>query len=152
MKSFSRNILVALCAAGILSSPSSAGPTGSFSFSPVPRWSTRPLEEPETEEVCAAIRKECGNLPSVEDIQAAVTFDQLFDANGNLVGLHMTKSSGCAPLDESVLLSQRKFVFTFSKPGQSDIDQITLKLASNVNPDDVRIVRPVEHTVSWGCN
>lgn len=124
-----------------------------FFFSPVPRWQMGPKEEPETEQVCAAVRKECPGIKDVTQIKAEFGFDQLYDADGQLVGLRMTHSTGCKPLDESMLLSQRKFRLTFHKPGQSDLDDgLHAELAAGVAKDAVRIVKQSSTELELGCN
>ena len=39
-----------------------------FAFSPVPRWQLPADQEPETDQICAALRKECPALKGVEYI------------------------------------------------------------------------------------
>lgn len=124
-----------------------------FSFSPQPRWQMGPDQEPETEQVCAAVRKECPGIKDVADINVEFGYDQIYDADGQLVGLRMTKSTGCKPLDESMLLSQRKFKLTFHKDGQSDLDgNIHAEVPAGVARDAVRIVKSDSTSLSMGCN
>lgn len=144
----SRTIALAICLAAIAATATSlwARP-GEFFFSPVPRWQ----EEPETGDLCAAIRTECPSVKTSSDINADFGYDELYDASGNLVGLRMTKSTGCKPLDESTLLGQRHFKLAFHKPGVPDLDRTRLELANGVNPDDVRIVKSSETNLGLGC-
>lgn len=118
-----------------------------FDFSPAPRWA----EEPETEVVCAAIARECPAMAKLESIEAEFAFDGLYDAGGKLTGMRMTKSTGCKPLDEHMLLGQRHFIQVFSKPGQSDLDGIRVELAPGADAAKVRIVKPGGTSVSFGC-
>ncbi len=124
-----------------------------FYFSPQPRWQMGPNEEPETEQICAAVRKECPGIKDVTDINAEFGYDLLYDADGQLVGLRMTRSTGCRPLDESMLLSQRKFKLTFHKPGQSDLDDnIHVEAPAGVARDGLRIIKSTSTSISLGCN
>jgi len=123
-----------------------ASPQG-FSFSPVPRWA----EEADTEEVCAAIARECPAMAALGSIEAEFGYDALYDVAGKLVGMRMTKSTGCKPLDEHLLLGQRRFTQAFSKEGESDLDGIRAELAAGVDPAAVRIVKPDGTSVSMGC-
>ena len=119
-----------------------------FAFSPVPRWA----EEPETSQVCAAIEKECPAMYALDSIDAEFGFDGLYDAGGNLVGMRMTRSTGCKPLDEHMLLSQRDFKLAFHKPTGGDLDGIRAEVAAGVDPAKVRIVKPDGTSVSFGCH
>jgi hypothetical protein len=123
-----------------------------FTFSPEPRWKSGPNEEPETDEVCAAIKRECPGIKDVSNINADFGFDALYDVDGNLAGMRMTKSTGCTPLDESLLLSQRKFILAFHKDGQQDLDNIHAEVAPGVDRGSVRIVKKDGTSVSLGCN
>ena len=124
-----------------------------FAFSPVPRWQMGPDEEPETDLVCAAVRKECPGIKDVTDINAEFGYDLVYDADGQLVGMRMTHSTGCKPLDESLLLSQRKFKLAFHKPGQSDLDDnIHAEIAPGAAKDAVRIIKSASTNLSMGCN
>ena len=124
-----------------------------FAFSPEPRWQVGPDEEPETEQVCAAVRKECPGIRNVADINVEFGYEELFDADGRLVGLRMTRSTGCKPLDESMLLSRRKFKLAFHQDGQSDLDDnIHAETPAGVARDAVRIVKSGNTTLSMGCN
>jgi hypothetical protein len=118
-----------------------------FLFAPVPRWS----EPPETEEVCAAIEKECPTLWAAETIETEFGYEELYDPEGILVGVQMTRSTGCKPLDESLLLGQRRFRLAFHAEGKPDIDDIHAELGAGVSPDQVRIVKASQTSVSMGC-
>ena len=119
-----------------------------FSFSPTPRWQT----EPEIENLCEAIRRECPDMAALPEIAASVEFDELYDADGRLVGLRLTRGTECAAYDESLLVGRREFRQRFSSPGRSDLDdEIRLELGPGVDRNAVRIVRPVEMQVSMGC-
>ena len=127
------------------SEPSGGAP---FLFTPTPRW----REEPETDTLCAAIHKECPALAGKTDINADIGFDEIYDASGNLVGLRLTKSTGCKPLDESSLLGHRHFRLAFHSDGKPDLDDIHAEVAAGVNPDAVRIVKRDGTSLSLGCN
>jgi len=122
--------------------------SGSFSFSPTPRWQA----EPEIGELCEAMRRECPEMAALPEIAASVEYDELYDADGRLVGLRLTRGTECAPYDESLLVGRREFRQRFSRPGQPDLDDdIRLELGPGVDPAAVRIVRPVEMQVAMGC-
>lgn len=146
-------VLTVLGTASLAAVAAAAGEEAPFQFSPVPRWSSGPTEEPETSQVCAAVRQECPGIKDVTDIQADFGYDALYDADGQLVGMRVTKSTGCKPLDEYLLLSQRKFRMVFHKPGQSDIDGgLRAELAPGTAKGAVRIVKPDGTSLSMGCN
>ena len=126
---------------------SAAAAAPDFLFSPVPRWS----EPPETEEVCAAIEKECPALWATESIEAEFGYEELYDPKGMLAGVRMTRSTGCKPLDESLLLGQRRFRLAFHADDKPDLDDIHAELGPGVNPDQVRIVKASQTSVSMGC-
>ena len=119
-----------------------------FLFTPAPRW----REEPETEAVCAAIRTERPAFAGKTDIQAEIGFDELYDVTGRLVGLRLTRSTRCKPLDESTLLGHRHFKLAFHHDDQPDLDDIHAELAPGVNPDGVRIVKRDGTSLSLGCS
>jgi hypothetical protein len=135
-------VIVAL-AAGV----AGAAPPAAFTYDPQPRWA----EEPETETVCAAIAKECPAFLKDGSIEASWSYAELYDSGGRLAGLRSVKSTGCRPLDEHMLLGQRKFRTAFSKPGQSDLDGITVELSPGTSPDAVRLVKQGETSISLGC-
>ena len=119
---------------------------GAFSFSPVPRWQT----EPELEVVCAAVRRECPDLAGLPEIATTVAFDELYNASGHLAGLRMTRGTGCAPIDESILVGQRTFRTGFHRPDQPDLEGTRLELRPGIDPEAVRIVKSVEMQYSAG--
>lgn len=139
-------LLTSILAAIVAGSEMSGG--APFQFTPTPRW----REEPETEALCAAIHKECPALSGKNDIDAEIGFDEIYDASGNLVGLRLTKSTGCKPLDESSLLGHRHFRLAFHRDGKPDLDDIHAEVAPGVNPDSVWIVKRDGTTLSLGCN
>lgn len=120
----------------------------SFSYDPKPRWA----EDPETDVVCDAIRAECKGILRDGEINAEWAYDELYDADGMLVGVRSTQSTGCKPLDEHLLLGQRHFTQVFTKPGQPDLDGITVELAPGTAKDAVRIVKKGSTSVSMGCS
>ncbi|HEX2804405.1 MAG TPA: hypothetical protein VHN55_10580 [Sphingomicrobium sp.] len=119
-----------------------------FSFDPQPRWA----EEPETEAVCEAMIKECAGQFESGSIDAAWAYAELYDADGYLVGLRSTRSTGCKPLDEHMLLGHRHFVTVFSKDGAPDLDSITVETAPGTDRNSVRLVKRGETSVSIGCS
>jgi hypothetical protein len=119
-----------------------------FEFTPVPRWA----EEPETEEKCAVVKAECAAMAAGDSIEADIGYDELYDADGMLVGLRLTKSTGCKVLDEATLLGQRRFKLAFHRAGVPDLDETRLELKPGVNRDDVRIVKAGRTSLSLGCN
>lgn len=135
---------MAVMAAG-LAVPSWAAP---FEFTPVPRWP----EEPETEVKCAAVKAECPALAGKDTIEVEVGYDELYDADGMLVGLRLTKSTECKPLDEALLLSQRRFKLVFHKDGVPDLDNIHVEVRNGVKAEDVRVVKSNGTNLSLGCN
>lgn len=148
-----RHITLALMALVASTAALAADKQTPFAFSPQPRWQMGPDQEPETEQVCAAVRKECPGIKDVTDINVEFGYDQIFDADGQLVGLRMTKSTGCKPLDESMLLSRRKFKMAFHQDGQSDLDgNIHAEVSAGVARDGVRIVKSDSTSLSMGCN
>ncbi|WP_353228824.1 hypothetical protein [Novosphingobium sp.] len=124
-----------------------------FMFSPVPRWQVPADQEPETSDVCAAVRKECPGIKDLENIKAEFGYDQIYDIDGQLVGLRLTKSTGCRPLDESMLISERKFKNAFHTPGQSDLDGgLHAELTPGTARDAVHIVKHDSTEMNLGCN
>jgi hypothetical protein len=121
--------------------------TGGFSFEPQPRWA----EEPETEIVCAAIVAECSAQLKDGEIAAEWGYAELYDADGKLAGLRTVHSTGCKPLDEHMLLGQRRFRTTFSKPGEPDLADIAVEVAPGTRRDAVRLVKQSSTQVSIGC-
>jgi len=126
----------------------SAAAAPAFLFDPQPRWA----EDPDTDVVCATVRAECPGLLKDGSIDTEFGYVQLFDADGVLAGIRMAKSTGCKPLDEHLLLSERHFVTVFHKDGQSDLDGVKLELGRGVDPNAVRIAKPGSTQVSFGCS
>jgi hypothetical protein len=124
-----------------------AGPPASFDYSPQPRWA----EDPETEVVCAAIRAECAGILNDGEIDTEWRYAELYDADGMLVGLRSLRSTGCKPLDEHLLLSQRHFRTVFTEAGKPDLDDITVELKPGTPRDSVRLVKQGSTQVSMGC-
>jgi len=135
---------LAFALAGLAAIAAAAPP---FLFDPVPRWA----DEPETEEVCRAIEAECTGQMKDGTIEAEFVYDDLYDADGKLVGVRMVESTGCKPYDESLLLGERHFRTLFSEPGKPDLDDIHLELADGVPRDAVRIVKRGATNASIGC-
>ncbi len=136
--------LIALVAAGI-ALPALAEP---FEFTPVPRWP----DEPETDVKCAAVKAECPALAGQDTIEVEIGYDELYNADGMLIGLRLTRSTECKPLDESLLLSQRRFKLLFHKDGVPDLDNIHVEGRNGVKPEDLRIVKASGTTLQLGCD
>ena len=136
----------AIASAAALTAMTADRPAG-FSFDPQPRWS----EEAETEQVCEAMASECAGLLRDGSIETDWAYAELYDADGYLVGLRSLKSTGCKPLDEHMLQSQRRFRLAFSEPGQSDLEGIAIETAAGLDRNGVRLVKTGETSVSFGC-
>jgi hypothetical protein len=124
-----------------------AAQVASFDFDPKPRWA----EDPETEVVCEAVRAECPGKLKNDSIDAEWGYAEVYDADGMLVGMHSTQSTGCKPLDEHLLLSHQHFVKVFSKAGQPDLDAITAVVKPGTPKDAVRLIKRGSTQVSFGC-
>ena len=133
-------------AAGLLAL-TGASSAPDFAFDPKPRWA----EDPETEVVCEAIRKECAGTLKDGGIDVEWRYAELYDADGMLVGLRSLGSTGCKPLDEHLLLGQRHFVQVFTKAGQPDLEAISAELAPGTPKSAVRLVKRGTTSVSMGC-
>lgn len=137
----------AIIAAAVALAGGAAAQTSSFSFDPQPRWA----EDPDTDVVCQAVRAECQGLLKDGAIDADWSYAALYDADGMLVGLRSTKSTGCKPLDEHLLLDHRHFLTAFTEPGKPDLDEVTAELAPGTPKDAVRLVKRGTMSVSFGC-
>lgn len=135
------HVAIAIAASALLAA---AAP---FAFEPQPRWS----EEQETETVCAVIRAECPGTLKADSIETEWGYAEVYDADGRLVGLRSTKSTGCKPLDEHMLLGQRKFRTTFTDEGGRDLEGIKVELAPGTPREAVRLVRESSTNLSMGC-
>jgi hypothetical protein len=125
-----------------------AAPPVAFDYSPQPRWT----EDPDTEVVCDAIRKECPGSLKDGEIDTDWSYAELYDADGMLVGLRSLGSTGCKPLDEHLLLGQRHFKTVFTKPGQPGLDDIKVELKAGTPRDAVRLVKTGSTRVAIGCS
>lgn len=139
-----RGVIIAAVIA--LAGAAAAQPSGFF-FDPKPRWA----EDPDTEIVCEAVRAECAGVLKDGEIEADWTYDELYDADGMLVGVRSVESTGCRPLDEHMLLGQRHFVQVFTKDGQPDLDGLKVELAPGTPKESVRLVKRGTTSVSFGC-
>jgi hypothetical protein len=149
MTKFGLVLIAAIAAATSVPAAGDGPPAGSeFQFSPAPRWK----EEPETDVLCVAIHKECPAFSGKTEIDADIGYDELYDVSGRLVGVRLTKSTGCAPLDESSLLGRRHFKLAFHHDGQPDLEDIHAEVAPGVNADAVRIVKRGETSLNLSCN
>ena len=135
-------ILAALMATG---SALAAQGGADFFFSPVPRW-----QAPDTDAVCAAVLRECGSRMRSDEISGEFGYDALYDARGMLRGLRMTRSTGCAPLDEHLLLSQRR-EGTFFRSAGPDLPGFSIEGPRGVSLDNVRIVKAEVTGINLGC-
>ena len=124
-----------------------AAQPSSFFYDPTPRWA----EDHDTDVVCEAVRAECKGMLKDGAIEAEWVYDALYDADGMLAGLRSVKSTGCKPLDEHLVLDHRHFLTVFTKPGQPDLDGITVQLAPGTPKDAVRVVKRDSLSVSFGC-
>lgn len=138
-----RTILIAV--SGIALAAAAERPPG-FSYDPQPRWA----EEPETEAVCEAMAKECAGFLKDGSIDTNWGYAEIYNADGFLVGLRQTQSTGCKPLDEHMLLGHRHFATVFTKDGP-DLDNLAVETAPGVSRDGVRLVKKGETSVSFGC-
>ena len=84
-------------------------------------------------------------------IDAEWGYAEYYDADGMLVGVHSLQSTGCRPLDEHLLLSQRHFRTMFSQGGKPDLDDIKVELAPGIAKSAVRLVKQGSTQVSFGC-
>ena len=137
-------IAIAAAALGLVTG---SVPEGDFTISPTPRWTT----EPENEDLCKAIMAECPALRS-GDIEASMAFDELHDVRGYLVGIRMTRSTGCKPLDEGTMLGRKEFRRRF-EDDRPTLDDVTVELRPGVDPKAVRVVRRVDNMqIGMGCS
>jgi hypothetical protein len=107
--------------------------------------------DPETEVVCEAIKAECPAILKDGEIDTEWSYAELYDADGMLVGLRSTASTGCKPLDEHLLLGQRHFRTVFTEAGKPDLDGIRVELASGTPKSAVGLVKTGTTQVSIGC-
>lgn len=138
----------AIIAAAVTLAGAAAAQPSSFSYDPAPRWA----EDPETDVVCEAMRAECKAVLKDGEIDAEWSYAALYDAAGMLVGLRSTRSTGCKPLDEHLLLDHRHFLTVFTEKGKPDLDDITVELAPGTSKDSVRLVKRGDMSVSFGCS
>lgn len=125
-----------------------AAQQGAFEFQPQPRWA----EEQETEIVCEAMRNECAATMKDGGMDVDWSYELVFDADLKLVGVRNVQSTGCKPLDEHLLLGQRKWVGTFANKDGRDLDEdITVALAPGTPKQSVRILKQGTTSVSFGC-
>lgn len=125
-----------------------AGQHGAFAFDPQPRWA----EEQETEVVCEAMRNECAATLKDGGMDVDWSYELAFDADLRLVGVRNVKSTGCRPLDEHLLLGQRKWVRTFANKDGRELDEdIAVALAPGTPKQNVRILKQGTTSVSFGC-
>jgi hypothetical protein len=137
----------AIIAVAVALAGGAAAQPSSFSFDPKPRWT----EDPDTDVVCAAVKAECQGILKNDEIEADWSYAAIYDADGMLVGLRSTKSTGCKPLDEHLLLDHRHFLTVFTEPGKPDLDDVTAELAPGTPKDSVRLVKRGSMSVSFGC-
>lgn len=149
-----RNVRWNLAAAGVLLAVAGTGLAAwaageaPFQYTPQPRWD----KDPETNDLCAVIAKECPRMIKKGQIEADVGFDELYDTRGMLVGLRLTKSTGCKALDEESLISHRDFRMAFHDDKKPDFDDVHVEVAPGVDPGSVRIVKADGTSLSIGCD
>ena len=140
--------LLAAAAAAISGAGAIAAQQGAFEFQPQPRWA----EAQETEVVCEAMSSECAALLKDGGIDADWGYEEVFDADLKLIGVRSIRSTGCRPLDEHLLLGQRKWVRTFANADGRELDEdIRVQLAPGTPRQAVRIVKQGSTSVSFGC-
>jgi hypothetical protein len=137
----------AIIAAVLAVAGGAAAQPSSFDYSPRPRWA----DDPETDVICAAIRAECKGVLKKGEIDAEWGYEELYDADGMLVGLRSLDSTGCKPLDEHLLLSHRHFRTMFGGEGKPDLEDIKVELAPGTPKSAVRLVKTGSTQVSMGC-
>jgi len=144
-----RTVYLAAAAAVATSAAAAfAAQQGVFGFQPQPRWA----EEQETEVVCEAMAKECAATMKDGGMDVDWSYELAFDADLKLVGVRNVRSTGCKPLDEHLLLGQRKWVKTFANKDGRDLDEdITIALAPGTPKQSVRILKQGTTSVSFGC-
>lgn len=125
-----------------------AAPPAAFDYSPQPRWS----EDPDTEVVCEAIRRECPGTLKYGEIDTDWNYSELYDADGMLVGVRSVGSTGCKPLDEHLVLGHRHFRTVFTQEGKPDLDDIKVELKPGTPKDAVRLVKTGSTRVAIGCS
>ena len=119
-----------------------------FDFHPQPRWA----EEQETDAICAAISAECGAALVDSQIVADWEYREIYDSNLRLIGVHSTRSTGCKPLDEHLLLEQRAWVRKFAPGPDRDLDSdFTLEFRDGAARTGFRLVRHSSTQVTMTC-
>lgn len=140
--------LAAAAAAAVSGAAALSAQQGAFEFDPPPRWA----EEQETELVCEAMARECSGVMEDGGMNVDWSYELAFDADLKLVGVRSIKSTGCKPLDEHLLLGQRKWVKTFATKDGRDLDEdIAVALAPGTPRQSVRILKQGTTSVSFGC-
>jgi hypothetical protein len=112
-----------------------------FSYSPVPRWSA----EPENDQVCEAVKKECAKAWKSKQSAFEMNYDLLYSATGDVTGIRITKSSACKPVDEYYQYFKRSMMFS------PKLEGMRVELAPNVKPEDVRIIRSDTTNFNFSC-
>jgi hypothetical protein len=135
-------VLAALLGAGSAVAAQSAD----FFFSPVPRW-----RAPNTEAVCAAVQRECPAMLRRGSINGELGYDALYDSRGMLRGLRVTRSTGCAPLDEHLLLGQRR-EGTFFRSAGPDLPGFTMEGPRDASLEGMRIVKAEQTGIGLDCS
>jgi hypothetical protein len=113
----------------------------SFSFSPMPRWST----EPENDAVCQAMKKECAQAWKKKQDEFQIGYELLYDAAGSVTGMRITQSSSCKPVDEYYQMFKRSMLFS------PKLENIRVELAEGIKTDDVRIIRSDSTSFNFTC-
>jgi hypothetical protein len=132
----------------VTASALAAQSAGLFEFSPTPRWA----KESENAELCAAIRAECPAMAAKGSIDASMAIDELHDVKGKLAGIRLTRSSGCKPLDEAMMVRRKEFHQGFEERGTPTLSDVTAELKPGTDPASVRLVRRVDNfQIGMGC-
>jgi hypothetical protein len=121
---------------------------GTFTYAPMtPRWQAAPDDDV----LCAAVRRECAAQMHGDTIGGEFYYDALYDARGFLVGIRVTHPTGCAPLDESLLLSERHRMSMFSSAGRPDLAEVRLEGPPGTSLDGIRMVKGEQSGMQLGC-
>jgi hypothetical protein len=134
---------ILLASLGVLLSATAGGEEGvaSFSYSPTPRWDG----EPEGDMVCKAIKKECPQAWKKKQDEFEIGYELLYDVNGSVSGMRITRSSDCKPVDEYYQMFKRSMLFS------PKLEDIRVELAEGVKPQDIRIIKSDSTNFSFNC-
>jgi hypothetical protein len=117
-------------------------PVAPFAYSPTPRWTS----EPDREQVCEAVRKECAKAWKGKQGNYEIGYDMIYAANGDVIGMRITQSSTCKPIDEVYQIFKRSMIFT------PRLEGMHVELDPGVRPEDVRIIKSDITNYAYSCN